>query len=81
MNIQQTISLPTRYISTIDVLGPKDCFLDLIRADTTAKISIYNEEEISIYGSQEEVERVNKIFDKLIDIASTHEHHRGRRAD
>ena len=73
MNIQQTISLPTRYISTIDVLGPKDCFLDLIRADTTAKISVYNEEEISIYGSQEEVERVNKLFDKLIDIASTHE--------
>lgn len=73
MNIQQTISLPTRYISTIDVLGPKDCFLDLIKADTTAKISIYNGEEISIYGSQEEVERVNKLFDKLIDIASTHE--------
>ena len=73
MNIQQTISLPTRYISTIDVLGPKDCFLDLIKADTTAKISVYNEEEISIYGSQEEVERVNKLFDKLIDIASTHE--------
>ena len=72
-NIQQTISLPTRYISTIDVLGPKDSFINLIRSDTAVKISVNNEEEISLYGPIDEVKRIESVLNKLIDIAASHE--------
>lgn len=72
-NIQQTISLPTRYISTIDVLGPKDSFLNLIRQDTAVKIAVNKEEEISLYGPVDEVKRIESVLNKLIDIAANHE--------
>jgi len=72
-NIQQTISLPTRYISTIDVLGPKDSFLNLIRQDTAVKIAVNKEEEISLYGPIDEVKRIESVLNKLIDIAANHE--------
>lgn len=72
-NIQQTISLPTRYVSTIDVLGPKDSFLNLIRQDTAVKIAVNKEEEISLYGPIDEVKRIESVLNKLIDIAANHE--------
>lgn len=72
-NIQQTISLPTRYISTVDVLGPKDSFLNLIRQDTAVKIAVNKEEEISLYGPIDEVRRIESVLNKLIDIAANHE--------
>ena len=72
-NIQQTISLPTRYISTIDVLGPKDSFLNLIRQDTAVKIAVNKEEEVSLYGPVDEVKRIESVLNKLIDIAANHE--------
>lgn len=70
---QATIGIPTKYISPVDVLGPKDIFLKAIKSDTDAKIAVNSDDSISIYGSESEVERVTKLFSKLVDIAYTKE--------
>ena len=70
---QATIGIPTKYVSPVDVLGPKDIFLKAIKSDTDAKIAVNSDDSISIYGSEFEVERVTKLFSKLVDIAYTKE--------
>ena len=72
MNIQQTISLPTRYISTIDVLGPKDIYLNKIKSHFSVKIKI-NESDILIYGDEAQVQNAVKVFEEIIETLSTGE--------
>lgn len=71
-SVQKTIEIPY-YVDKVGLLGPKDSFLNLVRQDTAVKISVNNEEEISLYGPIDEVKRIESVLEKLMDIAANHE--------
>lgn len=70
-NIQNKIEIPS-YVSMIDVFGVKDKNLELIKKDSPAHIS-FDGNFISIFGEPKEVDRISKVFYKIIDIVSKKE--------
>lgn len=73
MKKQLNIELPVSYLDPTTILGPKDCLINLIKNDTSAKVGVYNNSSISIYGEESEVHRIEKIIERMIQIASQHE--------
>lgn len=65
MIVQDTIKL-ANYDLLAFLLGPKDEYLNLIKKDTKIKIGVQGI-DISLFGEEEEVERIGKVFLQMLE--------------
>lgn len=73
MSIQKTIDVP-KYIDPVALLGVKDINLDIIKNDTSVKISINGDNKIYLFGDNNEVDRIMKVFEKMMEYLDTQKH-------
>lgn len=66
----QTIIVVPRTIDIVDVLGAKDCMLNIVKKITKVQIQV-NDNKISIFGIQDDVDDAEKLFNLLVELAST----------
>lgn len=64
--IQRKVEVP-EFIDVVDVLGPKDLYLELIKSNTDVKISM-NGYLINMFGDEVELDRICTIFDKIFEV-------------
>jgi len=69
---QTTIEIPD-YCDIVKVLGPKDKHLNIIKKNTPCKIGLQQDRIISIFGENEEVLRVEKVFQKMIEVVTAND--------
>lgn len=69
---QRTVEIP-EYIDVIDVIGPKDIYLETIRRDTDLRVKI-DGSIIYLFGEEEESNRVSSIFDRMFEILGQGSH-------
>lgn len=70
MSIQKTIEVP-EYIDLVDLLGARDKNLDSIKADTSVKISVNGDNRIYLFGKDEEVDRIVRVIEKMVEYLDT----------
>lgn len=63
---QKTVVIPN-FIDMVDVLGPKDRYLDLIKKDTDAKITV-RDKTLYLFGEEAEIQRLLEVFDKILEV-------------
>lgn len=64
--VQKTVTIPS-FIDVIDVLGPKDKYLDIIKQDTSVKVTV-QDKSVYLFGETEEVQRLLEVFDKILEV-------------
>lgn len=69
-NIQKIVEIP-EYISLVDFLGTKDSILNTIKDNTSLKISFDGDRKISLFGNEEETNRIDGVFNKMIQYLDT----------
>lgn len=69
-NIQKIVEIP-EYISLVDFLGTKDSILNTVKDNTSLKISFDGDRKISLFGNEEETNRIDGVFNKMIQYLDT----------
>lgn len=69
-NIQKIIEIP-EYLSLVDLLGTKDSILNTVKDNTSLKISFDGDRKISLFGNEEETNRIDGVFNKMIQYLDT----------
>lgn len=69
-NIQKIVEIP-EYLSLVDLLGTKDSILNTIKDNTSLKISFDGDRKISLFGNEEETNRIDGVFNKMIQYLDT----------
>lgn len=70
MSIQKTIDVP-KYIDLVALLGAKDLNLNIIKSDTSVKISVNGDNKICLFGAEAEVSRIIFVFEKMMEYLDT----------
>lgn len=70
MSIQKTVEVP-EYIDLVSLLGAKDTNLNVIKSDTSIKISVNGDRKIFLFGNEKEVFRIISVFEKMIEYLDT----------
>lgn len=69
-NIQKIVEIP-EYLSLVDFLGTKDSILNTVKDNTSLKISFDGDRKISLFGNEEETNRIDGVFNKMIQYLDT----------
>ena len=69
-NIQKIVEIP-EYLSLVDLLGTKDSILNTVKDNTSLKISFDGDRKISLFGNEEETNRIDGVFNKMIQYLDT----------
>lgn len=69
-NIQKIVEIP-EYLSLVDLLGTKDSILNTVKDNTSLKISFDGDRKISLFGNEEEANRIDGVFNKMIQYLDT----------
>lgn len=68
--VQITIEVP-RSIPMVDVLGPKDCLLDIVKDIVDARIQV-QDNRIMVFGDQNEADNAERLINTLVEMAGNH---------
>ena len=70
MSVQKIIEIPN-YIDFVSLLGVKDRNLNVIKNNTSIKISVHGDNKVYLFGEDDEVNRIAIVFDKMIEYLDT----------
>lgn len=71
-NVQRNFTIPD-YVHCVDVFGPKDSYLEVIKKDTSAKIKVEGN-TISLFGSGREIARIVSVLERMLDVLGQDRH-------
>lgn len=69
--IQEIIEIPS-FVNLIDVLGPKDSFLNVIKNRCNVKIKLDNR-RLYLFGEMDSVNKAEEIVNKILEVLGTGE--------